>query len=66
MAPAGAPPEQAAPISPEKLNLMEFPTWEEVANLLKNPVMRDFRLGVSGIEIAHFAAMVVRGCAPNP
>ena len=37
MTPAGAPPEQAAPISPEKLKLMDLPTWEEVANLLENP-----------------------------
>ena len=46
MTPAGAPPEAAAPISPDKLKLMELPTWEESSNLLENPVMREFRLDI--------------------
>lgn len=33
-----------APISPEKMKLLELPTWEEVEALLKNPVLREFRL----------------------
>jgi hypothetical protein len=35
-----------APPSPEKLKLLELPTWEEVAALLENPVMREFRLDI--------------------
>ena len=35
-----------APPSPEKLALLELPTWEEVANLLENPVHREFRLDI--------------------
>jgi hypothetical protein len=33
-----------APPSPEKMQLLELPTWEEVEALLKNPVLREFRL----------------------
>lgn len=33
-----------APISPDKMKLMELPTWEEVEALLKNPVLREFKL----------------------
>ena len=46
MTAAGAPPEQPNPISPEKLKLMELPSWEEISNLLENPVMREFRLDI--------------------
>jgi hypothetical protein len=35
-----------APPSPEKLALLELPTWEEVENLLENPVHREFRLDI--------------------
>jgi hypothetical protein len=35
-----------APPSPEKLALLELPTWEEVENLLQNPVNREFRLDI--------------------
>jgi hypothetical protein len=35
-----------APPSPEKLKLMELPTWEEVAALLENPILREFRLDI--------------------
>jgi len=35
-----------APPSPEKLALLELPTWEEVENLLDNPVHREFRLDI--------------------
>lgn len=35
-----------APPSPEKLKLLELPTWEEVEALLANPVMREFRLDI--------------------
>jgi Sec-independent protein translocase protein TatA len=35
-----------APISPDKLKLLELPTWEEVEALLANPVMREFRLDI--------------------
>jgi hypothetical protein len=35
-----------APPSPEKLALLELPTWEEVENLLANPVHREFRLDI--------------------
>jgi hypothetical protein len=33
-----------APLSPDKIKLLEEPTWEEVEALLKNPVLREFRL----------------------
>lgn len=35
-----------APPSPEKLKMLELPTWEEVGALLQNPVMREFRLDI--------------------
>jgi hypothetical protein len=35
-----------APVSPEKMKLLELPTWEEVEALLKNPIMREFRLDI--------------------
>lgn len=35
-----------APPSPEKLALLELPTWEEVEQLLANPVHREFRLDI--------------------
>ena len=35
-----------APISPDKLQLLKLPTWEEVEALLKNPVLREFRLDI--------------------
>jgi len=35
-----------APLSPEKMKLLEQPTWEEVEALLKNPVLREFRLDI--------------------
>jgi hypothetical protein len=35
-----------APPSPDKLALMELPTWEEVGALLENPVLREFRLDI--------------------
>lgn len=35
-----------APISPDKMKLLELPTWEEVEALLQNPVMREFRLDI--------------------
>lgn len=35
-----------APISPDKLKLLELPTWEEVEALLANPVMREFSLDI--------------------
>ena len=35
-----------APISPEKQKLLEEPTWEEIEALLKNPVLREFRLDI--------------------
>lgn len=35
-----------APISPDKVKLLEEPTWEEVEALLKNPVLREFRLDI--------------------
>jgi hypothetical protein len=35
-----------APVSPEKLKLLELPTWEEVEALLKNPVLREFKLDI--------------------
>lgn len=33
-------------IDPEKVRLLKEPTWEEVAALLENPVLREFRIGV--------------------
>jgi hypothetical protein len=33
-----------APISPEKMKMLELPTWEEVEALLANPVLREFKL----------------------
>jgi hypothetical protein len=48
----GAPPSGMAtapgqaPPSPEKLALLELPTWEEVEQLLQNPVHREFRLDI--------------------
>ena len=48
LTPAGAPPEQAAPISPEKLKPMELPSWEEISNLLDNPAEAPKK--VSGIS----------------
>lgn len=42
-APTGA---GQAPPSPEKLALLELPTWEEVEALLDNPVHREFRLDI--------------------
>jgi hypothetical protein len=35
-----------APISPDKLSLLELPTWEDVEALLRNPVTREFRLDI--------------------
>lgn len=35
-----------APPSPEKMKLLELPTWEEVGALLENPVLREFRLDI--------------------
>jgi hypothetical protein len=35
-----------APISPDKLQLLELPTWEEIEALLRNPVVREFRLDI--------------------
>jgi len=35
-----------APPSPEKLALLELPTWEEVEALLRNPCHREFRLDI--------------------
>lgn len=43
---SGTPAAGQAPISPDKLELLELPTWEEVAALLKNPVHREFRLDI--------------------
>lgn len=31
---------------PEKVRLLKEPSWEEVEGLLKNPVLREFRIGV--------------------
>jgi hypothetical protein len=42
----GTPAAGQAPPSPEKLALLELPTWEEIENLLKNPVHREFRLDI--------------------
>lgn len=35
-----------APISPDKIKMLELPTWEEVEALLANPVLREFRLDI--------------------
>lgn len=35
-----------APVSPEKIKMLELPTWEEVEALLKNPVLREFSLDI--------------------
>nr|WP_294525761.1 hypothetical protein [uncultured Rhodopila sp.] len=43
---AATPAPGQAPISPDKLQLLELPTWEEVEALLKNPVLREFRLDI--------------------
>lgn len=46
---AGAPipqPGQPPGVDPEKLRLLKEPTWEEVEALLKNPVLREFRIDV--------------------
>ena len=56
--PAGGPPpgpgagvpqpgqQPGAGIDPEKIRLLKEPTWEEVESLLKNPVLREFRIDV--------------------
>lgn len=43
---SGRPAPGQAPLSPDKLELLELPTWEEVAALLENPVHREFRLDI--------------------
>ncbi len=43
---SGTPAPGQAPLSPDKLELLELPTWEEVAALLENPVHREFRLDI--------------------
>lgn len=43
---AGSPAPGAAPVSPSQLELMDQPTWEEVEGLLRNPVVREFRLDI--------------------
>lgn len=43
---AGTPASGQAPLSPDKLRLLEQPTWEEVAGLLENPVHREFKLDI--------------------
>lgn len=35
-----------APMSPDKLQLLELPTWEEVEALLRNPIIREFKLDI--------------------
>lgn len=42
----GTPAAGQSPPNPEKLALLELPTWEEVEALLKNPVHREFRLDI--------------------
>lgn len=42
----GTPAPGQAPVSPEKLQLLELPTWEDVEALLANPVVREFRLDI--------------------
>lgn len=56
--PAGGPPagpgagvpqpgqQPGAGIDPEKIRLLKEPTWEEVEALLKNPVLREFRIDI--------------------
>jgi hypothetical protein len=47
-----APPQAMTPasgqatLSPDKMKLLELPTWEEIEGLLKNPVLREFRLDI--------------------
>jgi hypothetical protein len=41
-----APAPGQAPISPDKMALLELPTWEEVEALLSNPVHREFRIDI--------------------
>jgi hypothetical protein len=43
---AGTPAPGSAPVSPQQLELMSQPTWEEVEGLLRNPVVREFRLDI--------------------
>lgn len=44
---AGVPPAgQPQGPSPEKLRLLKEPSWEEVEALLKNPVLREFRIDI--------------------
>ena len=43
---SGTPASGQAPLSPDKLELLKLPTWEEVAALLENPVHREFRLDI--------------------
>jgi hypothetical protein len=44
---AGIPPPGGPPsVPPEKLRLLKEPSWEEVEGLLKNPVLREFRIDV--------------------
>ena len=43
---SGTPAPGQAPLSPDKLELLELPTWQEVAALLENPVHREFRLDI--------------------
>lgn len=43
---SGTPAPGQAPLSPDKLELLELPTWEEVGALLENPVHREFRLDI--------------------
>lgn len=43
---AGTPAPGQAPVSPQQLELMNQPTWEEVEGLLRNPVVREFRLDI--------------------
>lgn len=38
--------QPGASIGPEKIRLLKEPTWEEVEALLKNPVLREFRIDV--------------------
>lgn len=38
--------QPGAGIDPEKIRLLKEPTWEEVEALLKNPVLREFRIDV--------------------
>lgn len=38
--------QPGAGIDPEKIRLLKEPTWEEVAALLENPVLREFRIDI--------------------